>query len=162
MTKTRLCAARNLSEVPDSPHKKKGPQSSRATRLSSDTMLARYFRDMADHRVMTVAEEIQAAQDVEDAEADHWVNLLALRWAATYILPGLQKQVEALGPEKVSAPQLPTLLKLAKKKKLTKAEANKYPLSAELAKTIQLPIPTASGSPGRSRLPTNSTPARPR
>jgi len=44
---------------------------------SSDSMLSRYFREMATHQVMGPDEELQAAQAVENAEIDHWAALLA-------------------------------------------------------------------------------------
>ena len=42
-----------------------------------DSMLARYFRDMAAHQVMGPDEELQTAKAVEQAEVDHWVALLS-------------------------------------------------------------------------------------
>jgi RNA polymerase primary sigma factor len=44
---------------------------------TSDSMLSRYFRDMATHQVMGPDEELQAAQSVEEAEVDHWTALLS-------------------------------------------------------------------------------------
>ena len=41
-----------------------------------DSMLARYFREMATHHVMGPEEELRTAMDVEGAEVDHWVAIL--------------------------------------------------------------------------------------
>jgi hypothetical protein len=40
-----------------------------------DSMLARYFREMAAHPVMRPEEELQRAIDVESAEVDHWTGV---------------------------------------------------------------------------------------
>ena len=42
-----------------------------------DSMLARYFREMATHPVMGQEEELATAIEVEQAEVDHWVALLS-------------------------------------------------------------------------------------
>lgn len=44
---------------------------------TNDSMLSRYFRDMATHSVMGSDEELAAAKSVEDAEVEHWVALLS-------------------------------------------------------------------------------------
>jgi RNA polymerase primary sigma factor len=46
-------------------------------KASGDTMLSRYFRDMATHRVLRPEEEVEAAKTVEDLERKYWVALLA-------------------------------------------------------------------------------------
>jgi len=131
---------RRLSEAPSSPRSERTPASSRATRMTSDTMLARYFRDMAGHRVMTVQEEIAAAKRVQEAEAKHWVNMLAYLPTARLILPALAQRIEKAGEEKVVAPELPRLLKLAKKTKHDKRTSTRYTkLCHEMALRIQLP-----------------------
>src|SRR5690606_28473523 len=42
-----------------------------SARKTGDSMLARYFRDMASHPVMGHDEEIEAAKQVEEAEVEH-------------------------------------------------------------------------------------------
>jgi RNA polymerase primary sigma factor len=49
---------------------------------SGDSMLSRYFRDMASHAVMTQAEEVAAAIAVEKAEAHQWVAIFS--WPRTF------------------------------------------------------------------------------
>jgi RNA polymerase primary sigma factor len=44
---------------------------------SGDSMLSRYFREMAMHAVMTHQEEVAAAVAVEKAEANQWVAILS-------------------------------------------------------------------------------------
>jgi RNA polymerase primary sigma factor len=46
-------------------------------KASGDTMLSRYFRDMATHRVLRPEEEVEAAKAVEDLERKYWVALFA-------------------------------------------------------------------------------------
>jgi RNA polymerase primary sigma factor len=53
---------------------------------SGDSMLARYFREMATHNVMGPDEELETAIEVEQAEVDHWVAILAYLPAAGFAL----------------------------------------------------------------------------
>jgi RNA polymerase primary sigma factor len=46
-------------------------------KATGDTMLSRYFRDMATHRVLRPEEEVEAAKKVEELERQYWVALLA-------------------------------------------------------------------------------------
>jgi RNA polymerase primary sigma factor len=66
---------------------------------SSDSMLSRYFREMATHQVMGPDEELQAAQAVENAEIDHWAALLAYVPAAEHVLEQLERDVSSMNPE---------------------------------------------------------------
>jgi RNA polymerase primary sigma factor len=47
------------------------------SKAAGDTMLSRYFRDMATHRVLRPDEEVEAAKKVEALERAYWVALLA-------------------------------------------------------------------------------------
>ncbi len=60
-----------------------------------DSMLTRYFRDMATHQVMGPDEELLAAKEVEEAEVEHWVALLSFPPFARKILQRLRAQVAA-------------------------------------------------------------------
>jgi RNA polymerase primary sigma factor len=55
--------------------------SARAARVDAksagDTMLSRYFRDMATHRVLKPEEEVEAAKAVELLERNYWVALFS-------------------------------------------------------------------------------------
>ena len=108
-----------------------------------DSMLARYFRDMALHPVMGPEEELDTARAVEQSELEHWVALLSHEPAAEYILIALDKQVQKAGEDEVKAPQIPELCRLARlasKKKLTSEQRRQYTeLSRELATAIRLP-----------------------
>src|SRR5690606_24243317 len=64
-----------------------------------DSMLSRYFRDMATHQVMGLAEELPAANEVEQAEVDHWVALLSYVPVAARILPELRTHLEGVAEE---------------------------------------------------------------
>ena len=46
-------------------------------RAGGDPMLSRYFRDMATHRVLSPAEEVEAAKAVERLEGAYWSELLS-------------------------------------------------------------------------------------
>jgi RNA polymerase primary sigma factor len=109
-----------------------------------DSMLARYFRDMALHPVMGPEEELDTARTVEQSELDHWVALLSFGPAAEHILVTLDEYVQKAGEEEVKAPQIPELMRLArlclKKGKLSAEQQRQYAeLSRELASAIRLP-----------------------
>ena len=78
-----------------------------------DSMLARYFRDMALHPVMGPEEELDTARTVERTEVEYWVALLSLPAAAVHILAWLRGALASAGEEQVKAPQVPELLRLA-------------------------------------------------
>src|SRR5262249_26035624 len=109
-----------------------------------DSMLARYFRDMALHPVMGPEEELDTARAVEQSELDHWAAMLSYLPAAEHILLTLEEQVAKAGEEEVKAPQIPDLLRLArlagKKGKLSGEQQRQYSeLARELAAAIRLP-----------------------
>src|SRR3954469_3011874 len=82
---------------------------------SSDSMLSRYFREMATHQVMGPDEELQAAQAVENAEIEHWSALLAYVPAAEHVLEQLERDVASMNPE-----ERPELSQVAELRRLTK------------------------------------------
>jgi RNA polymerase primary sigma factor len=110
-----------------------------------DSMLARYFRDMALHPVMGPDEELDTARAVERTEVEHWVALLSYLPAAEYILTALEEDVAKAGEDEVKAPQiaeLQKLVRLAKKQKgklLAEQEKPWTQLSEELAAAVRLP-----------------------
>lgn len=74
----------------------------------TEGMLARYFRDMAIHTVMTPEEEVRAAREFQEAEIDRWRAVLAYPPA----LPLVIRRVEqAMAEAQVNEP-LPEVDKL--------------------------------------------------
>jgi len=113
---------------------------------STDSMLSRYFRDMATHQVMGPDEELAAAQNVEQAEIEHWVALLAYVPAAEAMLDQLERDVGSLAPEeRPELPQIAELRKLAKvyrkqRSKLTADQTRQWNgFAAGLAREVRLP-----------------------
>ena len=106
-----------------------------------DSMLARYFRDMAIHPVMGQDEELATAREVEQTEISLWVAMLAHVPAAEYVLEALEKDIAKSG-EEVDVPELAELLRIAraaKKSKKPGEDPRWQKLSAELASKIRLP-----------------------
>jgi len=113
---------------------------------SSDSMLSRYFREMATHQVMGPDEELQAAQAVENAEIDHWSALLAYVPAAEHVLEQLERDVGAMNPEE--RPELSQVTELRRLTKVYRKQRSKLhadqlrqwtELTATLARDIRLP-----------------------
>jgi len=110
-----------------------------------DSMLARYFRDMALHPVMGPDEELDTARTVERTEVEHWVALLSYLPAAEHILTALEEDVAKAGEDEVKAPQIAEMQKLvrsAKKQKAKLLPEQEKPwtqLSEELAAAVRLP-----------------------
>jgi len=110
-----------------------------------DSMLARYFRDMAAHQVMGPDEELQTAKAVEQAEVDHWVALLAFVPITDLILDAVEDEIRRANDPEISAPQIPDMrrsLKTLKKQRtrLTAEQDRRWSnLSAALARSIRLP-----------------------
>jgi RNA polymerase primary sigma factor len=116
------------------------------TDASNDSMLSRYFRDMATHQVMGPDEELRAAQAVELAEIDHWCALLAYVPVAERMLDMLDQGITAMNPEeRPELAQIGELRKLAKlyKKQRSKLHADQQrswtELSQGLARDVRLP-----------------------
>ncbi len=110
-----------------------------------DSVLARYFRDMALHPVMSADDEIAAAVAVEAAEVQHWVAMLSHLPAARHILPQLAGQVTKADDEEtpLEVPQIDELFTMANghgKRRLTAEQQARYDaLSFDLARAIRLP-----------------------
>jgi RNA polymerase primary sigma factor len=109
--------------------------------IAGDTMLARYFRDMASHAVMDHQEEIRAAKDVERCEIEHWMNMLAYQPAAPYVLAALAEDIAKLPPEEqFPVPEIEPMLKLARSRRLHGKRLERFAaLSRRLAQRVQLP-----------------------
>jgi RNA polymerase primary sigma factor len=126
------------------PPKEETPIKDREIEASGgDSMLARYFREMATHSVMGQEEELATAIEVERAEVAQWVALLGHLPAAPYILESLEKNLPT-GEETLDLPQvaeLHRLLKLAKKTRmrLSRESDKKWTRTCEsLARAIRL------------------------
>jgi RNA polymerase primary sigma factor len=113
---------------------------------TSDSMLSRYFRDMATHQVMGPDEELQAAQSVEEAELDHWTALLSYLPVAEFVLNQLEHDILTMNEEE--RPPAPQLLELRKMLKVYKKQRSKLladqlrrwnELCVALAREVRLP-----------------------
>jgi RNA polymerase primary sigma factor len=108
-----------------------------------DSMLARYFREMATHHVMGPEEELTTAIEVEQAEVDHWVAIFEVIPAAEHALDSLERDLPT-GEETLHLPQVADmrkLLKSAKKQqmKMNKSQEKKWTaLTTSLARAIRL------------------------
>jgi RNA polymerase primary sigma factor len=108
-----------------------------------DSMLARYFREMATHPVMGPEEELGTAVDVEQAEVEHWCAILAFVPAAEHALDVLEKDLPK-DEDAIDVPQIAELRKYCKtfkkqRAKLTREQEKKYrTLSESLARAIRL------------------------
>ena len=125
------------------PGPRKQPTDREIEEGGGDSMLARYFREMATHAVMGPDEELQTAMAVEEAEVDQWVTILGYHDAASAALDALEKDLPT-GEEALSLPQMAELRKAlqgyAKRGKVSRDQDKKYrALCVSLAKTIRLP-----------------------
>jgi len=108
-----------------------------------DSMLARYFREMATHPVMGQEEELETAIGVETAEIAHWSAILSFYPSADFALDSLEKDLP-VGEEALDLPQIAELRKLLKAfkkqhKKLTASQEKKYKAwCVSLARAIRL------------------------
>jgi RNA polymerase primary sigma factor len=123
------------------------PPKATGTRLldegSGDTMLARYFREMATHNVMGQEEELRTAIEVETAEIEHWVAIFSFLPSAAAVLASLERDLPT-GEEALSLPQLSDMTKLLGKYakehgKISRAQEKRWTsLSMGLARAIRL------------------------
>lgn len=118
----------------------------RATEKAGDTMLARYFREMAMHQVMGPEDEVRAAEAVEAAELAYWRAILSYLPAAEFALDTLEKDVNESGcADEVDLSALAELRKLIKvyrkqRSKLTADQERRYRKTCtDLASAVRLP-----------------------
>ncbi len=112
----------------------------------TDSMLSRYFRDMATHQVMGPDEELQTAQDVEQAELDYWQAMLSYVPVAELVLDQLERDVATL-PEQdqPSLPQIAELRELVaqyrkQRSKLLAHQTRRWEeLTRDVASSVRLP-----------------------
>ncbi|HEY8078411.1 MAG TPA: sigma-70 family RNA polymerase sigma factor [Labilithrix sp.] len=108
-----------------------------------DSMLARYFREMATHPVMGPDEELGTAVDVERAEVEHWCAILSYVPAAEHALDVLERDLPK-DEDAIDVPQIVEIRKYCKtykkqRNKLTKEQEKKYrALCESLARAIRL------------------------
>ena len=77
---------------------------------AGDSMLSRYFRDMAMHTVMTQVEEVEAAKEVERREMAQWAAVLSYPPVFDHMLAGLEVDF----PDHATIPEIADLRKLFK------------------------------------------------
>jgi RNA polymerase primary sigma factor len=124
-----------------------GPESApvRVEEGGGDSVLARYFREMAAHPVMGPDDEVRAAQAVEQAEIAWWNAILAYIPAADYALTALEEEVaRSQDCEQVDLSALAEVrryIKMYKKAgKLTPEQERRYCTHcSRLAKAVRLP-----------------------
>jgi RNA polymerase primary sigma factor len=90
---------------------------------AADSTLSKYFREMAQHRVLTPKEEVEAAQKVERLEIGYWDALLAYPPAFETVAAVLERHV----PEPLPEPAiLRKLARAAKRGKLLPAQQTRW------------------------------------
>jgi RNA polymerase primary sigma factor len=87
------------------------PEAKRSDDAASDSMLSRYFRDMAMHSVMTQVAEVAAAVDVEKCEANQWAAVLSYPSTFAHMMATLRQDY----PEHAATPEIAELEKLFEK-----------------------------------------------
>jgi len=65
---------------------------------SGDSTLSRYFREMANHPVLTPTQEVEAAKEVERLEIAYWASLFAYAPAFETIAVVLEKVMAEVPP----------------------------------------------------------------
>ena len=95
------------------------------------SMLGRYFREMANHRVLSPDEELEAARRIHQLEVAYWRALFSHVPAFETVARVLDLHLEELPPE------VATLRKLAKapKKALTKSDQKRWDETADALST---------------------------
>ncbi len=114
--------------------------------VANDSMLSRYFRDMATHQVMGPEEELKAAQSVENAEVAQWAALLSYLPVAEHLIDQLERNVQTLSeevrPRLAEVAELRKLLKVYRKQrsKLLADQMRTWTSFCEdLARDVRLP-----------------------
>ena len=121
----------------------KAPSDKEIEEGGGDSMLARYFREMATHPVMGPEDELRTAIEVEKAEVDHWTSIFSYYAAADVALDSLERDLPT-GEETIDLPQIAEIRKLLitfkkQRNKFTRQQEKKYRTwCASLARAIRL------------------------
>jgi len=92
---------------------------------AGDSTLSKYFREMATHRVLTPAEEVAAAIEVERLEIGYWEALFAYAPVMETIASVLERLIEvAQQPAEIAG--LRKIARSAKNGKLSKNDEKKW------------------------------------
>jgi RNA polymerase primary sigma factor len=138
-----LDAPHAISAEPGVPAAPRQPSDKEIEEGGGDSMLARYFREMATHPVMGPEEELETATAVERAEVEHWVAIFAYHLAAGFAIDSLEKDLPT-GEEALDLPQIAEIRKLLKtfrkqRNKLTRPQDKRYRgWCVSLARAIRL------------------------
>lgn len=118
---------------------------SRRDEEGGDSVLSRYFREMAGHQVMGADEELKAAENVENAEALMWCKLLTFLPGARRLLDQLEPDLRALPEE--DQPDMGTIQGLRalwviyeQQGQLTQSQKAQWDeLAIQLGRTLRMP-----------------------
>jgi RNA polymerase primary sigma factor len=80
--------------------------------VGGHSILARYLREMARHPMMSAEQELLAAIEVERAEVEHWVAVLAFHASAGRALDSLECDLPKAEDETLDLPQIADLRRL--------------------------------------------------
>jgi RNA polymerase primary sigma factor len=110
------------------------------TEAGGDSTLSKYFREMAQHRVLTPQEEVAAAQEVERLEIGYWEALFSYSAAYETVASVLERHIEAALVPAVDIAAMRKLAKTAKRTATTaKKESPKWTsMASELAKKLRV------------------------
>jgi RNA polymerase primary sigma factor len=90
-----------------------------------DSTLSKYFREMAQHRVLTPKEEVEAAQEVERLEIGYWDALFAYAPAFETVAAVIERNITE-PPVPVEPAQMRKLARAAKRGKLLPAQQARW------------------------------------
>jgi RNA polymerase primary sigma factor len=91
----------------------------------ADSTLSKYFREMAQHRVLTPKEEVEAAQEVERLEIAYWDALFSYPSAFETVAAVIERNVTE-PPIPAEPAQLRKLARASKRGKLLPSQQNRW------------------------------------
>jgi len=92
----------------------------------ADSTLSKYFREMANHRVLTPKEEIDAAREGEKLEIGYWEALFCYAPAFETVIAVVERNVEDATPLAVESVPMRKLARAAKRGKFLPAQQSRW------------------------------------
>ena len=123
----------------------------------ADSTLSKYFREMAQHRVLTPKEEVEAAQEVERLEIGYWQALFSYAPAFETVASVLERHV-AEEPLPAELAPLRKLARAAKRGKLASRRSRR--LGRARARALHAAARARQRSPLRRRVVPGGAPPR--
>ena len=84
----------DIDDIDDDAAEAAAPARRKAVDPQLDNAMARYFRDISEHRILTPDEEVELAQDIQSLESEVWKRVLSFAPVAEHVLSVVRSSMQ--------------------------------------------------------------------